>query len=143
MTDFRERLAEKLEAEEGCELMPYHCPEVEGGGNRLSIGVGRNLEERGITHEEAMVLLQTDIDITLQEIKSNFPWSEDLSDNRRLVLADMCFGLGITKLKKFKLMLAALEAGDYEEAARQLKDSLYARQLVNRSERNAALLLEG
>jgi len=56
MTDFLDRLKEKLISEEGMELMPYHCPKVgEDAGGKLSIGVGRNLEERGITAQERRI----------------------------------------------------------------------------------------
>jgi len=146
MTDFLDRLKEKLISEEGMELMPYHCPKVgEDAGGKLSIGVGRNLEERGITAQEAIYLLQTDIEIIHMELDRNIPFWKALSDNKKLVLCDMAFNLGVPKLMQFKKMLLSLHPDnrDDEEAAAQLLDSNYARQLPARSKRNAELIREG
>jgi len=41
-----------LEFEEGLKLKPYKCP-----AGKLTIGIGRNLEDRGITEQEAQMLL--------------------------------------------------------------------------------------
>ena len=141
---FVELLSEKLEMEEGCELMPYHCPEVAGGGGgRLSIGIGRNLEDRGITKDEALFLLANDIAIVQDELAGALPFYSDAPECVRLVLCDMTFNLGLGKLLKFKNMLAALERGDLEQAAHELLDSLYCRQLPARAQRNAELLIRG
>ena len=141
---FIEKLSEKLEQEEGCELFPYHCPDVEGGGgNKLSIGIGRNLEDRGITRDEAMFLLATDIQIVQEELRANLSFYDEAPEFVKLVLCDLCFNIGLTKLLKFKNMLAALEAGDMEQAAHELLDSLLCRQLPARTQRNAGILIRG
>ena len=142
--NFVEKLSEKLEREEGCELFPYRCPDVEGGGgNKLSIGIGRNLEERGITRDEALFLLATDIEVVQQELSANLSFYDDAPEFVKLVLCDLCFNIGITKLLKFENMLAALESGDMGQAAHELLDSLLCRQLPARTQRNAELLIQG
>ena len=47
----------------------------------------------------------------------------------------MAFNLGMTKLKKFKNMLTAINAEDYKTAAKEGLDSRWAKQVYNRSKR--------
>jgi lysozyme len=78
------------------------------------------------------------------ELDRNIPFWKELSDNKQLVLCDMAFNLGVPKLMQFKKMLLSLHPDnrDDEEAASQLLDSNYARQLPARSQRNAELIRE-
>ena len=55
----------------------------------------------------------------------------------------MAFNLGLPRLRGFKLALAAMEAGDYEESARQMLDSLWSRQLPERSAILAEMMRTG
>ena len=54
----RQELARQLIVHEGLKLYPYRC-----SANKLTIGVGRNIEERGIAEDEALYLLNNDIDL--------------------------------------------------------------------------------
>ena len=45
-------LVNQLMRQEGLRLKPYKCT-----GDKLTIGYGRNLEDRGITESEAMAML--------------------------------------------------------------------------------------
>ncbi|MBE7415099.1 MAG: lysozyme [Deltaproteobacteria bacterium] len=105
---------ELLVKHEGLRLKPYRCT-----AGKLTIGVGRNLEDRGISNDEAMLLLDNDIEQTLRECRT-FPWFEQLDNVRQAVVASMVFNLGLSKFQKFKKTIAALEAGDYAEAAREM-----------------------
>ena len=51
-----DKIVDMLRRHEGLRLNPYHCSE-----NKLTLGIGRNLEDRGITEEEALFLLNNDI----------------------------------------------------------------------------------
>ena len=51
-------LIDLLIRHEGIKLKPYHCT-----SGKLTIGIGRNLEDRGITKEEAIYLLNNDNDL--------------------------------------------------------------------------------
>ena len=88
-------------------------------------------------------MLETDINIIISELNDAFPWWNDLSENRRIALADLAFNLGMPKLKAFKKCLQYLEGGDYENSAIELLDSNYAKQVTNRANRNAELIREG
>lgn len=138
MSAFIERLSERLEEEEGCELFLYDCP-----AGYKTLGIGRNVESRGITKAEALTMLETDINVVISELDDAFPWWNDLSENRKIALADLAFNLGMPKLKAFVKCLKHLQNGDYENSAIELLDSNYAKQVTNRAKRNAKLIREG
>lgn len=99
----------------------------------ISIGVGRNLDGMGLTDEEVMFLLNNDIARCDVELLNNFEWYADLSRCRQDAMINMCFNLGITKLKKFYKALSAMKEGNYELAADEFLDSKWARQVGNRA----------
>lgn len=124
--------------DEGLRLKPYKDSE-----GILTIGVGRNLEARGISDEEAGVLLRNDIAIAVADLDRNAVWWRTLSDNRQRGLANMCFNLGWSRLSGFKNMLESLKNGDFDAAAREALQSKWARQVGARAERIATLFREG
>jgi lysozyme len=127
-----------LRRDEGLRLKPYRCT-----AGRLTIGYGRNLDDAGITAEEAEFLLRNDVRRVFVELDRDMPWWRDLSPGRQRALANMAVNLGLPRLKEFRLMLSALRRGDYEEAARQALDSRWARQVGDRARRIAGLLGPG
>lgn len=133
-----EELKFDLVRDEGLKLRPYR--DTRGV---LTVGVGRNLEDRGITRDEAMVMLDTDIAGVLADLDRNAPWWRGLSGGRQRALANMCFNLGWPRLAAFQRMLSALMAGDFETAAAESEDSLWARQVGRRAARIAQLIKEG
>ena len=126
----KEKLIEELKRDEGVELRPYKC-----SAGFLTLGVGRNIEERGITMDESDYLLANDITICEEEATRVFKWYDTLSDVRQRVILNMIFNLGLTKLLNFKKFLAAMEAEDWEEAGKQMLDSRWAKQVGNRADR--------
>lgn len=109
--------------------MPYKCP-----ADMLTIGYGRNLEERGISTEEAEFLLINDIQDVTQELKTQIkPW-HSLKAERQAVLINMAFNLGVPRLMGFKNMLAALAAKNYPLAAAEMLNSKWARQVGKRAQ---------
>ncbi|HET6453974.1 MAG TPA: lysozyme [Armatimonadota bacterium] len=99
-------------------LKPYRCP-----AGKLTIGVGRNIEDIGITRKESRYLLANDIARVMLELDGALPWWSRLSAVRRAVLMDMCFNVGMPRLKTFRKMLVALEAGDIPRTVAEMKDS--------------------
>ncbi len=134
----RERLKKALVRHEGLKLKPYHCT-----ANKLTIGVGRNIQDNGITEAEAMVLLENDIDSVSRDLTRALPWWTTLDDARREVLANMCFNLGLGTLLTFKNTLAAVQAGDYKRAAALMLQSKWATQVGNRARELAAQMESG
>ena len=107
----------------------------------LTIGVGRNLEDRGISASEARMLLDNDIDDCINAL-ATFPWFPDLDPVRQRVFVDLCF-MGIGRLRGFSKMLAATAARDWPTAAAELLDSKYATQVGQRARTLATMLETG
>ena len=131
-------LEDQLIDHEGLELKPYHCT-----ADKLTIGVGRNIQDRGITENEARYLLKNDIKIVEDELLTRQPVVAGLDSVRQRVLVDMGFNLGLPILMKFQNMWAAIEEEDYHEAARQMMDSRWASQVGRRAERLAQAMSSG
>ena len=131
----REQLIEELKRDEGVVLTLYQC-----SAGKNTIGVGRNLDDRGITDDESDYLLSNDIDICIEELTNAFPWFVDLSDTRQRVMVNMCFNLGLSRLMGFKNFLAAMEAGDWETAGVEMLDSKWAKQTPNRAKSMAKIM---
>ena len=66
-----------------------------------------------------------------------------INDARQAVLISMAYQLGFAGLLKFRKMWIAIERQDYDDAARQIMDSLAAKQAKNRYERNAEMMRTG
>ena len=61
------------------------------------------------------------------------PYWDALNDNQKAALIDMRYCLGAAGFRGFRLMHAALEAGNYQEAAAQVLDSRFAQQVKGRA----------
>jgi len=131
-------LEDQLIDHEGLELKPYRCT-----AEKLTIGVGRNIEDRGITEDEARYLLKNDIKIVEDELLEKKPVVAGLDAVRQRVLVDMGFNLGIPTLLKFQNMWAAIEEEDFETAAEEAMDSRWAKQVGRRAERLCQAMATG
>ncbi len=135
MTD----LEEMLIRHEGLRLKPYRCT-----AGKLTIGVGRNLEDVGVSESEALAMLRRDITEVQVRLINDERWCfGDLCHARQVVLANMCFQLGKAGLDKFRKLRAAVAAGDWEEAARQMLDSRWAKQTPRRAKELAEIMRTG
>lgn len=131
-------LVADLIRDEDLRLKPYRCTE-----GKLTIGVGRNLDDVGISRAEALFLLDNDIGNTLAELDRRIPWWRSLSEPRQRAQANMAFNMGLPRLLGFKNMLAALQGGDYETAAAEALNSKWAKQVGIRADRIAELFKTG
>jgi lysozyme len=93
-----------------------------------TIGVGRNLRDRGITKDEALYLLDNDIDTCIYDL-ATLSWFANLDPIRQRALVDLRFNLGPSKLRAFTRMLSALASFDYATASRELIASHWAEQV--------------
>jgi lysozyme len=128
-------IEEYIKCNEGLRLMPY-----QDSLGLTTIGYGRCLEINGITQDEADMLFTNDMNIVADELRKIFTDFDSLRYSQQKCLMDMCFNLGSTRLRKFKKMITAIEAGDFNEAAVELLDSRYAIQLPRRAGDNAILM---
>ena len=128
-----ERLRQQLTIYEGVRSHPYLC-----SAGRLTVGVGRNLEDNGISQSEAEYLLDNDIQRCWDQVIEVLPWSRSVPLVIQEVLVHMCFNLGIEGLLGFKKTLAAMQAGEWGQAAHEMRASRWARQVGTRAENLAA-----
>lgn len=131
-------LRRQLIAHEDIRLKPYR--DTRG---KLTIGVGRNLDDMGLTQGEVMSMLDHDIARCINELNDHLPWWRNMTDARQRALLDMCFNLGITRLKTFKKALAAMQEEDYDKAALEMLDSKWARQVKGRAVTLASMMRAG
>lgn len=134
----RDAMIRQLRLHEGERLKPYRCT-----AGKLTIGVGRNLEDRGITAEESAYLLGNDISGFYAALLRELPWVAQLDDVRQRVLLDMAFNLGIAGLLGFRNTLATIKAGDYEKAGPMMLQSKWAEQVGKRAERLSTMMVTG
>ena len=155
----RTLLIEKLIEHEGLVLQVY-----KDSLGIDTIGIGRNLEDRGITKEEldtmdipnmdviyewginevdAVYLATNDVEIVENELLNAHPCVAELDAVRQLVLVDMAFNMGVPRLRKFKKMWAAIHDNNYMTAAKEMLDSKWAIQVKSRSHKLANMMHHG
>lgn len=136
--DITQTLIDQLIDHEGMELKAY--TDTVG---KTTIGVGRNLEDVGISEEEAMILLKNDIHRIVEQLNEKLDWWRDLDAARQRALISMGFNLGIYGLLKFKNTLEALKNQQWEEASKEMMDSKWATQVGRRAEMLSQIMLTG
>ena len=126
----REKVIEDLTRSDGLRLKPYR-----DSAGKLTIGVGRNLDDNGISEAEARLLLARDVDDAWRDLDDNCPWWGRMPEPARAALLNQCFDLGWSRLSKLKSMLAALKRGDYHAAADEVEDGKWFREVGDRARR--------
>lgn len=89
------------------------------------------------------MLLENDIDRKLDSLRDALPWFDNINDQRKAVLLNMAFQMGVSGLLKFKNTLASVEAGDFEDAAARMLKSKWAQQTPVRAKEMAAQMRTG
>jgi lysozyme len=141
-------LIEQLKFEEGLSLKVYRCP-----AGKHTIGYGHNLDANPylegnkipevITREVAEVLLQRDVDRTIDQLAAAWSGFGLLTGARRDACINMAFQLGVARFMEFKKLRAALFKCEWAEAYKQAKASQWAKQTPGRAERVASQFLTG
>jgi len=109
----------------------------------LTIGYGRAIGITGISQAEADAMLDADITTHVRDLERAFPVVRTLDATRQIVLAQMCFNLGVTKLARFALLWRAITAGDFARAGLEMIESHWAEQIGPRATRLAAQMVSG
>ena len=131
-------LSKMLIRHEGLKLKSYR--DTVG---KLTIGVGRNLDDLGITRNEALYLLRNDIARVKNRAKKSFPWFIKLNYSRRNVVLNMIFNLGFTKFRKFKKTIRAIKGKNWDMAAKEMLDSKWASQVGWRAKKLSKIMKTG
>ena len=128
----------RIALHEGLRLTPYRCT-----AGKLTIGIGRNLDDKGITKEEAYYLLRNDLKECHRQCCEAFWWYGEMDLVRQSIIKEMCFNMGLGGLQKFKNMLLACSLKNYREAAKQMLASRWATQVGKRAQTMAKIMETG
>ena len=122
------KLIEQLKRHEGIELKPY-----QDTVGKWTIGVGRNLDDIGISEQEAEMLLLNDIKEAERQLITTMPWTQELDEVRFSALLNFVFNVGIGTASKFVNAMGLLKDEKYDMAADEFLQSKWARQVGNRA----------
>jgi lysozyme len=155
------KLIQQLTLHEGLRFRPYKCT-----AGKLTIGIGRNLDDkpilaseqqklfgkvltqqqltetlnRGITKEQAELILSWDVLDAVADAKALLPNFAKLSEQRQFVIIDMAFNMGRRGLGTFRNTLRMINEGDYTQAAANMLKSKWAKQVKSRAIRLSIMM---
>lgn len=134
-----DKLVAQLTSNEGYRRFPY----LDTKG-KTTIGVGRNLTDKGISKDEGRMLLQNDIAEAVAAARTE-PWWAIVADDdvRARAMVDLVFNMGIGKLRTFVHALSALAGGDFNSAADQFVDSAWYREVGIRGPKIVGMIRTG
>ena len=88
-----------------------------------------------MTKEEGNSILIGKINDIVAVANRRFPFLINAHDNVKIIVYEMCYQLGVYGVSKFKNMLKYLEEKNYEAAADEMTNSLWARQTPFRAKK--------
>lgn len=107
-----------------------------------TIGVGRNIQERGISKDESRLMLSNDLNDSVRAAEG-FSWYEELTPIRKRVIVNMIFNMGLPRFKKFKKTIKYIKNWQYEHASIEMLDSVWAAQVGVRAKRLSKMMRNG
>ena len=134
------QLVEMIKRHEGVKSKVYLC-----SAGYETIGVGRNISESGLglSDDEIDYLLQNDIQRVKEELEETYFWFGALNEARQDAMIDICFNLGLTRLRGFVKALEAMSREQFDIAADEFMDSKWAQQVGTRAIRLTEMIRSG
>lgn len=132
------KLLELTENNEGYRQFPYSCT-----AGKQTIGIGLNLDDVGISHEEAVVILKMRMSRIEHHLNAVIPCFGHLDQARRAAICDMTFQLGLDGLLGFKKSLAFMNNNEFTKAADEFLNSRWARQTPQRAKKITGMIRTG
>ena len=134
------QLIEMLKLHEGVRPKVYMC-----SAGYETIGVGRNIAESGLglSDDEIEYLLANDIERVKGELSDTYFWFNGMNEARQDAMIDICFNLGLTRLRGFVKALEAMSREQFDIAADEFMDSRWASQVGNRAVRVTEMIRTG
>lgn len=137
-----ERLKKQVIANEGIRKTAY-----KDTLNNWTIGVGHLIKlpdeeyllDKELTDLEVDQIFVTDLNQAIDDARK-FIDADSIPDEAFEVVVDMAFNLGLPKLMAFQNFQQALRDKDFVKASYEMLDSLWAKQLPNRSKRLAKIM---
>lgn len=135
-----------IKLEESFRAKPYYCSEqfpTVGYGERVG-DKNEPLPNITRTEKESLEFVRKRIADAITRLSTMYPiaWSK-CNLQRQAILISMVYQLGVTGVSNFKKMWSAIEMSNFEEASRQMLDSLWAKQTKNRALRHARTMKDG
>ena len=115
---------------------------LDPAGTIFVVGVGRNIQDKGISKDEALYMLRNDIQECTADLLDIFDNFGNLSEGRRMALIDMRFNLGRGGFREFKDMIRDVRKGSFDSAARHMMESKWYKQVGDRGKRLVNMMLE-
>lgn len=134
--DFKQKVYQMLEHDEGKKNKPYR-----DSVGKLTIGIGRNLDDVGLSDDEIYYLLDSDIRSAEKTARELFPEYDTYSEEQRLALINMAFNLGKSRLAGFHNTIGLIKKGHWALARTNALLSKWAKQVKSRSTRVTDLFL--
>ena len=133
-------LREQIEADEGCKYEIYldHLGLPTFGIGHLVTEADEEYNQpvgTNITANRVAECFNTDVGTVLEDCERLYPDFDSLPEEVQLIIANMMFNMGYPRLSKFKGMKAGVDARDWQQAADEMVDSKWYRQVTNRAER--------
>ena len=135
-----EQLRKELELDEGCKHETYKCTQ-----NKITGGIGHMITEWDnekytevgveISDEQVQAWFNKDIESVLNDCELLYEDFDYLPEDAQLIIANMMFNLGHSRLSAFLGMKAGVDARDWNKAADEMIDSKWYEQVPNRAGR--------
>ena len=134
------KLQEELEIDEGCKYEIYldHLGYPTFGVGHLVLEsdpeygweVGTSIDTHRVNEA-----FEDDVQNVLTDCEKLYVQWEHLPEEVKLIIANMMFNMGYTRLSKFKGMKRGVDARDWNAAADEMVDSRWYNQVTNRADR--------
>ena len=134
------RLREELANDEGCKYEVYldHL-------GYPTFGIGHLITDDDpecgtpvgteVSSDRVQEAFDSDIESVLSDCERLYVQFEHLPEEVQLIIANMMFNMGYTRLSKFKGMKRGVDARNWEEAADEMVDSRWYKQVSRRADR--------
>ena len=124
-----------IKAHEGYEPMVYQCTE-----GHDTIGVGFKVDDLFLSEKVCDLILEEKLNDLIPRIERKLNWFRYAQDEVKLVIVNMSYQMGLNGVLQFKRALAAMEIKNWEMAADEMLDSLWARQTSRRANELADII---
>ena len=88
-----------------------------------------------VSEERVIEAFEDDVQSVLKDCKKLYADFDELPEEAQHIIANMMFNMGYPRMSKFKMMKAAVDARDWQQAAVEMKSSLWYKQVTNRAQR--------
>lgn len=102
----------------------HQFPYVKNG--EITIGMGRSLSVRGVSHKEALDMLDDDIFYLNSKLHAHLNFYHTLDEVRQSCLLDLAEDVAINNFLSWGILLDAVEKGDHDKAAEEILNCKWA-----------------